>query len=701
MTLEPIRVLVADDDADIARGTARVLEKAGYTTATALSGEDTLLLLPTFRPHLVLLDLDMPGMDGLEVGRRIKADPAFAEVIVVLISGTYTRTEEQLTGLESGADGYLVRPISNRELTVRIETFIRILQLNHSLREKNVELARTAREWQTTFDATNDAIWILDADHRVMRTNKTAERFFQRSCQEMLGQHCWAVMHGTPEPHPDCPFVRARQTRQRESATMLVGGRWLEIVVDPIFDDAGQYAGAVHIVSDIHARKQAEEELVRRLAFEKLLADLQGELLAVDPEHLDDAIISAQRQLCHFLGTDRSALWQGSTEEPQRLRLTHLCTLDAIPPVPQDVTANSLFPWITAQLLAKQPVIVRDPGTLPAEAAVDRDNLIYYGDKGTVAIPLTLGEVPIFGALSFAATTQVRVWTEALLAQCKLIAQVFSSAMARKLSEQALREREAQLRLVTDHAPILLIQCDSERRYKFVNESYLKLLGRRREEVIGKHLRDVVGEAAYALVSPYLDTALAGQVAEYDQTLPLPVGPRALHARYAPEHDAAGRVIGVIAAIVDVTEYKTLEAQFLRAQRLDSLGALAGGIAHDLNNVLAPVLMAVPELRKEVGESSSRSMLDAMETSAQRGSDIIKQLLTFARGTPGARVSLPVRPIQKELVNIIQETFPRNIRAHVEAAYDLWPVLGDATQLHQALLNLCINARDALPEGGT
>ncbi len=151
----------------------------------------------------------------------------------------------------------------------------------------------------------------------------------------------------------------------------------------------------------------------------------------------------------------------------------------------------------------------------------------------------------------------------------------------------------------------------------------------------------------------------------------------------------------------DISERKRLEAQLLRAQRMESLGSLSSGIAHDMNNILAPVLMAVPILRDEVSDPDSKLMLDAMETGAQRGSSIIKQLLTYARGTPGARLPLPVRLLQCELSTIIRETFPRNIQASVLIPQNLWPVLGDVTQLHQVLLNLCVNARDAMPEGGT
>ncbi|MBI5818190.1 MAG: PAS domain S-box protein [Verrucomicrobia bacterium] len=126
------------------------------------------------------------------------------------------------------------------------------------------EVTRTAREWQTTFDATNDAVWLLDKEQRVVRSNKTTERIFQRPCAELIGKHCWEIVHGTASPIPECPIQRVKKSLRRESSELQIGQRWFEVVCDPILDAAGQYAGAVHIVSDVTERKRAEQVLQRQ-----------------------------------------------------------------------------------------------------------------------------------------------------------------------------------------------------------------------------------------------------------------------------------------------------------------------------------------------------------------------------------------------------------------------------------------------------
>jgi len=164
---------------------------------------------------------------------------------------------------------------------------------------------------------------------------------------------------------------------------------------------------------------------------------------------------------------------------------------------------------------------------------------------------------------------------------------------------------------------------------------------------------------------------------------------------------ATGQPHEVVGAWTDITERKELETHLLRTQRLESVGRLASGIAHDLNNILAPMLMVPPLLREVVKDPELRNMLDLVETNAQRGSNIIKQLLTFGRGMEGERVPLQLRALVSEMSGIIRETFHKNIISRREAPPDIWLVSGDATQLHQVLMNLCVNARDAMPEGGT
>jgi two-component system cell cycle sensor histidine kinase/response regulator CckA len=172
-------------------------------------------------------------------------------------------------------------------------------------------------------------------------------------------------------------------------------------------------------------------------------------------------------------------------------------------------------------------------------------------------------------------------------------------------------------------------------------------------------------------------------------------------SRWTLLRDKEGKAGSILVIDSDITEKKQFEEQFLRAQRLESIGQLAGGIAHDLNNILAPILMGAQMLQKEVGSPEGLSMLTTIEATARRGAEIVKQITAFAKGLDGKRVLLQPQYLFAETVRIVRETFPKSIILRTDAKENLRTVFGDATQLLQVLLNLGVNARDAMPRGGT
>jgi signal transduction histidine kinase/CheY-like chemotaxis protein len=164
--------------------------------------------------------------------------------------------------------------------------------------------------------------------------------------------------------------------------------------------------------------------------------------------------------------------------------------------------------------------------------------------------------------------------------------------------------------------------------------------------------------------------------------------------------DCSGRISHYLAIQEDISERKRRDEHLIRSQRLASIGELASGIAHDLNNVLAPILMSAEMLHESMPPSLQDQIVETIEMAAERGANIIRQLLTFARGAEGERAVLDPREVVKQVAHIIRQTFPKSISLQLHGETALWPVLGNPTQLHQVILNLCLNARDAMPSGG-
>lgn len=171
-------------------------------------------------------------------------------------------------------------------------------------------------------------------------------------------------------------------------------------------------------------------------------------------------------------------------------------------------------------------------------------------------------------------------------------------------------------------------------------------------------------------------------------------------SRWRLVRDDEGEANCILAIETDITEQKELEAQFLRAQRLEGIGTLASGVAHDLNNILSPILMGADLLLDRSRDGADSHIVKSIQDSAKRGSAIVQQVLAFARGVEGRRDAIQVKHLAKEVIQICKETFPKNLEIGLEYPLDLLPVMADPTQLHQVMLNLCVNARDAMPHGG-
>ncbi len=280
----------------------------------------------------------------------------------------------------------------------------------------------------------------------------------------------------------------------------------------------------------------------------------------------------------------------------------------------------------------------------------------------------------------------------------------------RKRAEEQLRAERLLLRTLVDHLPLAIYVKDKAGRKTLSNPVDQRNLGVGSEaEALGRTDFDFFpreqAERFAADDRQVLDEGIP--VLGREEQLTRPDGSQIWQLTYkVPWRNPEGTIVGLIGFGLDITERKrleeeraALEKQQRRRQRLESLGTLAGGVAHDLNNALAPILLSVEMLR--VSYPNETKMLDILHASAQRAAGMVRQLLTFAKGAEGARVAVQVAHLLKEMRGILQGTFPKNIQVEVRLDRNLPTVQGDPTQLHQVLLNLCLNARDAMPHGGT
>ncbi len=272
-------------------------------------------------------------------------------------------------------------------------------------------------------------------------------------------------------------------------------------------------------------------------------------------------------------------------------------------------------------------------------------------------------------------------------------------AIERQRAEQKIREQAALLDITTD---AILVR-DLNHQIIYWNKGAERLFGWEANDAIGKNVNQLFYQKPSHHLKPAIDAVInQGEWLGELQKITKSGREVTVESRWTLVRDEAGRPKSILTVDTDITEKKLLEAQFFRAQRLESIGTLASGIAHDLNNILTPILAAAQLLPLKLQSLDDRSqlLLQLLEANARRGADLVKQVLSFTRGAEGKQVILQTRHLISEIERILRETLPKSIEVDVRAPHDLWTVVGDSTQLHQVLMNLCVNARDAMPLGG-
>jgi two-component system, cell cycle sensor histidine kinase and response regulator CckA len=315
----------------------------------------------------------------------------------------------------------------------------------------------------------------------------------------------------------------------------------------------------------------------------------------------------------------------------------------------------------------------------------------------------TIGEEAAVETLTNGATDYVlKHKPQKLLAAIDRALREKAERESRVAAELALKRREEWFRKLIENALDIISILDRDGNFTYNSPSLERVLGYRPEEVAGLNVLTLAHPSDVQEAQSVLQTILD----EPDETVTAEF--RIRHKNGTWKHlEFIGKCLvdeenlgSIVVNSRDVSDRHEAEQRFLRAQRMECLGVLASGIAHDLNNILAPIVMGADLLKNHVTGSEALRMLETIQESSQRGSEIVKQVLSFARGVKGEASSLDLRRLIREVVKLLRETFPKSIQIQTHFGTNLTPVLGNATELHQLLMNLCVNARDAMPDGG-
>jgi PAS domain S-box-containing protein len=283
------------------------------------------------------------------------------------------------------------------------------------------------------------------------------------------------------------------------------------------------------------------------------------------------------------------------------------------------------------------------------------------------------------------------------------VVQRYRDSLEHQRTQNALHERESQLRLVTDALPVGISYMDLDQRYRFANRTCEVWVGQPRTALYGKHVQEVWGEEAYTRIRAYIEAALAGQpcACEYEMSL-AQMRKRMLHLMCIPDLDTEGHCRGCFTLITDVTDRKRLETELRQAQTMHAIGTLAGGIAHEFNNILMAILGYTSLVLDDVPPQDSIAWSNAQQVrmAGERARDLVQQILAFSRQAKVEHMPRKLHLLVQEALGLIRRTLPATILLQQDVEKDVGIVLTSITEVHQIILNLCANAVHAMREAG-
>lgn len=636
------------------------------------------------------------------------------------------------------------------------------------------EQLEAVKKWKSTFDAMSDSVCIIDLDGHVLEYNSTTMEMLGVSDKIIKRKHCWELFHGQSKPLENCPLERLKISMKKESIIFERKNAWLEVSVDPIFDDSGELKGAVHQVSDITEQKQLEDELLLKNEVFKAsitansTSDKEGNLTYVNRAFLrifgyecteaavgkpigdflkfeDEAmnIIAALDATEEWEGEYTGLRLDGTTFDAYGMATVIKDTLGKIigyQSAVVDISESKQMQKTLRESEEKYSSVVENctDGILVLQNGVikflnraitdltgyDSTELIDRGFEEFIPeqyrkliiekyqICLSGKEIPSTHEMDIIKKDGTAVPIEASISIMTYEGKEAILCFVRDItqhreSEAALVEKEKYFRTVLHnlHEDILIIGPDY--RILDVNNKFVRTTGHSREDAIGRYCYEVSHGYDIPCHEMGHDCCLmkvfdTGEVFTsrhiYKSSDGTPVDVNVL---LSPIKDAEGNVTRVIEAVRDITKEVKLEAQLYQAQKMESVGRLAGGVAHDFNNMLSVILghseMALEQMNR------SNPLFDGLHEirkAAERSADLTRQLLAFARKQQVTPMVLELNETVEGILNMLRRLIGEGIDLNWMPGPDIWPVKLDPSQIDQILANLCVNARDAIENVG-
>ncbi|MFA6439057.1 MAG: PAS domain S-box protein [Bacteriovoracaceae bacterium] len=688
MKTKPV-ILVVDDQIQNIELLEVYLIPEGYEIIKAESGEEALEKLSAHQIDLILLDIIMPGLGGLEVIRRIRQDKKICQLPIIIIT-VQSETEDRIKGIKAGCDEFLSSPFDKTELLARIQSLLKVKayddlmsnyqkklesevakktdELNHALENLKQDITERKQAEEALYESEQHYRLLVESlPDGVVVHRQGHVVFANRTCATIIGAERSVDLIGKSVMefvHPDYQKLALHRIQQSlrdgvpiplmEEKFVRLDGTVIDVEVSAISFPYDGKPAVLTVFNDITERKHAEETILAEKNFSTAIIDsLPGLFYIYDDKG-------------KFLRWNKNVEILSGYSSDEILNMS-----------PLDFFEEPDKTYIAE--IIRQVFITGKDATADVDFVSKNRTKTRYSFSGKIF--MTEGKPTLIG--------------------------IAIDIAERKRAEQEL----LKIRLGIERSSDAIFMTDTVGVIQYVNPAFENIYGYTSNEACGQTPRILKsGKNTLSYYSQLWDTLLSKNAFTAEISNKTKGGSLiSVEVSNNPILDKQDNIIGFMGIHRDITlrkqseeKEKNLESQLNQAQKLESIGTLSSGIAHDFNNILGIILGHTTLLQhlRENPKKLSQS-IEAIINATQRGSSLVKQLLTFARKSEVIFETVYINDIITEINILLRETIQKNIVISTSLQQDLPAIVADASQIHQVLLNLCVNARDAMPNGGT
>ncbi|MFZ3049013.1 MAG: response regulator [Desulfatirhabdiaceae bacterium] len=645
------KILIVEDSPTQAEQLKYLLEQQHYRVMAAANGDQAIALLDEHRPVLIITDIIMPKMNGFELCEKIKSDKRTADIPVILLT-SLTSPEDVLEGLACGADSFITKPYSKDYLLSNIQQIL----ANSGLRK--AERVRIGVE-------------ILFAGKR---------RFITADQQQML-----SLLVSTYE----AAFHRNRELVHTQTELRSLNER-LEGLVKKRTADLSQ---------EITERKQAEEK-VRH--FNSIIRAIRNVNQLITKEKDPDRLI---RGVCETLVATRgfTSAWIMITGEFETsVYCSETGIEDAFRSLKDRLEKGDL-PQCARRAMIQSSIVVTED--ISAECV---GCPLLSANHGKSAFSIRLEhESKVYGVLSasvphgFALDKEEQGLFQEAGEDIAFALFNIAREEERLKVEKDLKASEERMRITIESSPIGIRINKQDGKLVYVNPALVAMFGYDSDEMSGLRVEELYRPEDRDLIGQRRQEHFDGkQTKFYSEMMGMKKSGSLFEVKNYMARIDFEKEPALLVFVIDISSEKKLEAQYLQAQKMEAIGRLAGGISHDFNNILTSIIGYGELTREALTDNTLRENIDVILKAGQSAATLIGQLLAFSRKQTISPVVLNLNDIITNLNKLITRVIGEDIEINTSLSDDLMPIKADVTQMEQVLMNLLVNAKDAMPRGG-